>query len=72
MALGLIQFLLGTRHLAPESSVVPKPLSAEERNTAIRKALLGAVVAAAFLHRRRARGAFTINWALSPLDASRA
>ena len=31
MALGLVQFLLGTRHLSERSSVVPKPLAAEER-----------------------------------------
>ncbi|MFF8832658.1 peptide MFS transporter [Streptomyces sp. NPDC015131] len=67
MGLGLLQFLLGTRHLSPKSNVVPNPLSPEERRAILLK-VTGAVLAAAvFYGVVVAIGAFTLNWALVPL-----
>ncbi|MFF8291168.1 peptide MFS transporter [Streptomyces sp. NPDC016309] len=67
MGLGLIQFLLGTRHLSPKSSVVPNPLSPEERRAVLLK-VSGAVLAVAvFYGVVVALGAYTLNWALVPL-----
>ncbi|PWG09832.1 MFS transporter [Streptomyces sp. V2] len=40
MALGLGQFLLGTRHLSERSDVVPTPMSAEEKSATLRKGLI--------------------------------
>ncbi|GAB2778831.1 peptide MFS transporter [Streptomyces daliensis] len=68
MALGLIQFLLGTRHLAAESSVVPNPLSRPERVKAVRNTLVGALVLAVFYAGVVLADAFTINWVLWPLS----
>ncbi|MEV5597259.1 oligopeptide:H+ symporter [Streptomyces sp. NPDC052496] len=67
MALGLILFLLGTKHLDPKSSQVPTPLSVEERNSWLRKALLWAGIAVVFYGIVVATGHFTINWALIPI-----
>ncbi|MGA4802720.1 peptide MFS transporter [Streptomyces lavendulocolor] len=67
MGLGLLQFLLGTRHLSPKSNIVPNPLSPEERRTVLLK-VTGAVLAVAvFYGVVVAIGAFTLNWALVPL-----
>ncbi|GAA1917888.1 peptide MFS transporter [Streptantibioticus ferralitis] len=68
MALGLGQFLLGTRHLAEESSVVPAPLRAEERTALLKKASLWSGAAVVFYAIVVATGSFTINWALWPLS----
>ncbi|GAA2722672.1 MULTISPECIES: oligopeptide:H+ symporter [Streptomyces] len=67
MALGLLIFLWGTRHLDAKSSVVPKPLSAEERKATLMKALLWLGVAAAFYGVVGGTGHFTLNWALIPI-----
>ncbi|MFF3783421.1 peptide MFS transporter [Streptomyces sp. NPDC001933] len=67
MALGLAQFLIGTRHLSARSSVVPKPLSAEERRTTLRKGLLWLVVAVVFYGVLVATDVYTLNWALVPI-----
>ncbi|MFE7118715.1 peptide MFS transporter [Streptomyces sp. NPDC057654] len=67
MALGLIQFLIGTRHLNPISSQVPTPLQREERNSWIRKGLIWVAVAAVFYIVVGFAGVFTINWALIPI-----
>ncbi|WP_314174546.1 peptide MFS transporter [Streptomyces winkii] len=68
MALGLIQFLIGTRHLAPQSNVVPQPLDATDRNKAIRNTVIAAVVAAVFYAAVVLADAFTIDWVLWPLS----
>ncbi|MEV4438317.1 oligopeptide:H+ symporter [Streptomyces sp. NPDC049577] len=70
MALGLLFFLIGTRHLDPKSSVVPKPLSAEERKTALTKGLIWLGVAAVFYGIVGGTGHFTINWALIPITVA--
>ncbi|MFM9371584.1 peptide MFS transporter [Streptomyces sp. Da 82-17] len=67
MALGLIQFLLGTKHLNPRSSEVPNPLTPAERKGVLLKSLIAVVVAAVFYGGVVALGAFTLNWALVPL-----
>ncbi|MER5477143.1 oligopeptide:H+ symporter [Streptomyces sp. NPDC002734] len=67
MGLGLLQFLLGTRHLAPESSVVPKPLSQVERAATLRKAMIWLLVAVVFYGIVTLTGSFTLKWATVPL-----
>ncbi|MFD7410394.1 peptide MFS transporter [Kitasatospora purpeofusca] len=68
MALGLLQYLLGTRHLSPKSNVVSSPISAEERNSVLRKAALWAAVAVVFYAVVALTGHFTIQWAIWPLS----
>ncbi|MFF9509572.1 peptide MFS transporter [Streptomyces sp. NPDC014724] len=70
MALGLAQFLIGTRHLSARSSVVPKPLSAEERRTTLRKGLLWLMAAAVFYGVLVATDVYTLNWALVPITVA--
>ncbi|MFI0780237.1 peptide MFS transporter [Streptomyces sp. NPDC021212] len=67
MALGLVQFLIGTRHLSPESSTVPTPLAAEERRSWLRKGLIWLAVAAVFYTGVVLSGQWTLNWALVPI-----
>ncbi|MET8745341.1 oligopeptide:H+ symporter [Streptomyces sp. NPDC004728] len=70
MALGLAQFLIGTRHLSARSSVVPKPLSAEERRTTLRKGLLWLIAAVVFYGVLVATDVYTLNWALVPITVA--
>ncbi|MEV6959212.1 oligopeptide:H+ symporter [Streptomyces sp. NPDC051207] len=67
MALGLVQFLLGSRHLADRSGVVPKPLSAAEKTSTLRKAAIWAAIAAVFYAIVGFSGTYTLNWILVPL-----
>ncbi|MFF7446156.1 MULTISPECIES: oligopeptide:H+ symporter [unclassified Streptomyces] len=67
MALGLGQFLIGSRHLAARSSVVPTPLSAEEKQSTLRKAAIWAAIAAVFYAIVGLSGHYTLNWILVPL-----
>ncbi|MGW3077602.1 MULTISPECIES: peptide MFS transporter [unclassified Kitasatospora] len=67
MAVGLVQFLLGSRHLSPTSSKVPNPLQPAERNSLLVKAGLTVVGAAVFYAAIVAMGVYTLNWALVPL-----
>ncbi|MCX4969776.1 oligopeptide:H+ symporter [Streptomyces sp. NBC_00654] len=67
MALGLAQFLIGTRHLDARSSVVPKPLSDQERRSTLRKGLLWLIAAAVFYGVLVATDVYTLNWALVPI-----
>ncbi|MEE1755951.1 peptide MFS transporter [Streptomyces sp. SP18CS02] len=67
MGLGLLQFLLGTRHLSPKSNIVPNPLSAEERRTVLLRITGAVVVLAVFYGAVVALGMYTLNWALVPL-----
>ncbi|GGO50965.1 MFS transporter [Streptomyces daqingensis] len=68
MGLGLIQFLIGTRHLPARSSVVPYPLSRDERTKAIRNTVLAVVVLALFYTAVVLADAFTIDWVLWPVS----
>ncbi|MGK5630022.1 peptide MFS transporter [Streptomyces sp. URMC 123] len=70
MALGLVQFMIGSRHLSERSSVVPKPASAEERRSVLLKALVCLLVAAVFYGAVTYTGHFTLNWALIPITVA--
>lgn len=67
MGIGLVTFLIGTRHLNPKSSIVPTPLSAEERTSWLRKGLLWLMTAVVFYGVVGFTGHFTLNWAMIPL-----
>ncbi|MGW7521336.1 peptide MFS transporter [Streptomyces sp. NPDC054796] len=67
MALGLVQFLFGSRNLDPRSSTVPVPLSAQERTAVVRKGLIWLAVAVVFYAVVVGTGHFTLNWAMIPL-----
>lgn len=70
MGLGLAQFLLGSKHLDAKSSVVPNPLSAQERKAVITKVLIGAGIVAVFYGAVAALGMYTLNWALVPITVA--
>ncbi|MEU5521174.1 oligopeptide:H+ symporter [Streptomyces sp. NPDC047860] len=67
MGLGVAQFLLGSRHLDAQSSVVPKPLSDQEKSSTLRKAALWAGVAVVAYAVLGVTGTYTLNWVLVPL-----
>ncbi|MDI3390445.1 oligopeptide:H+ symporter [Streptomyces sp. B-S-A8] len=67
MALGLVFFLLGFRHLSSESDVVTSPMSDDERRSLVRKGLIWLVVAAVAYGIVIAAGSFTVDWILWPL-----
>ncbi|WP_030776200.1 peptide MFS transporter [Streptomyces sp. NRRL F-2664] len=67
MALGLLFYFIGFRHLNPVSSRVPDPLSAAEKSAVVRKGLVWLCVAAAAYALIGLAGVFTINYALWPL-----
>ncbi|WP_435207932.1 oligopeptide:H+ symporter [Streptomyces sp. bgisy034] len=67
MALGLVQFLLGTRHLSSRSDIVPTPLSAAEKSATLRKAGFWAAVAIVFYGIVGLSGLYTLNWLLIPI-----
>lgn len=67
MALGLAQFLLGSRHLDARSSVVPTPLSAAEKSATLRKAAVWAGIAAVFYAFAGFSGHYTLNRVMVPL-----
>ncbi|MFB7467650.1 peptide MFS transporter [Streptomyces sp. NPDC056224] len=67
MGLGLTQFLLGTKHLSPKSSVVPNPLSPQERKAVLTKVVFVVLAIAVFYGAVVGLGAYTLNWALVPL-----
>ncbi|MFI9614811.1 peptide MFS transporter [Streptomyces sp. NPDC052023] len=67
MALGLVQFLIGSRHLADRSSVVPKPLSTDERNATLRKSMIWLLIAVVFYSVVVGTGHYTLNWVMVPL-----
>ncbi|MEV6729498.1 oligopeptide:H+ symporter [Streptomyces sp. NPDC051364] len=67
MALGLLFYFIGFRHLNPVSNQVPSPLSAEEKSSVVKKGLIWLGVAAAAYAAIGLAGIFTINYALWPL-----
>ncbi|MEU8588196.1 oligopeptide:H+ symporter [Streptomyces sp. NPDC048664] len=68
MALGLVQYLLGTRHLSAISDEVSQPMDATERTALLKKTGLWAAAAAVFYGVVAASGSFTIDWVLWPLS----
>ncbi|MFJ8534423.1 peptide MFS transporter [Streptomyces sp. NPDC093591] len=67
MALGLAQFLLGTRHLSDRSEIVPTPMDADEKRSTLRKGLLWLAVPIVFYAVVGISGHFTEAWATVPL-----
>ncbi|MFI6050998.1 peptide MFS transporter [Streptomyces violascens] len=67
MALGLLFFFLGTRHMSAESDVVPTPMSETERAGIIKKVLLWLAVAVVAYGALAVSGHFTVDWAIWPL-----
>ncbi|MDG4864933.1 oligopeptide:H+ symporter [Streptomyces sp. T-3] len=69
MALGAVQFLIGSRHLSEASNRVPNPLSADEKRGVITKTLLAVAVIAAFYLLVGVTDVYrlTLNWALIPI-----
>ncbi|WP_055698986.1 MULTISPECIES: peptide MFS transporter [Streptomyces] len=67
MAFGLVQFLLGSRHLSEKSDIVPKPLSAAERAATLKKAMIWLLVAVVFYAIVVGTGTYTLTWATVPL-----
>ncbi|MGW6027504.1 peptide MFS transporter [Streptomyces sp. NPDC055099] len=72
MALGAIQFMIGSRHLSAESSKVPNPLSSEEKRGVIVKTLVAVAVIAAFYLLVAFTDVYrlTLNWALLPITVA--
>ncbi|MER5640296.1 oligopeptide:H+ symporter [Kitasatospora sp. NPDC002227] len=70
MALGLVQYLLGTRHLSPTSNVVCSPITPAEKRAVLTKALLWLGAAAVFYGIVVAAGRFTISWVIWPLSVA--
>ncbi|MFJ9694732.1 peptide MFS transporter [Kitasatospora sp. NPDC101183] len=68
MALGLLQFLLGTRHVSPRSSVVNSPITPEEKRRVFKQAGMWLAIAVVFYGVVVGTGHFTIDWALWPLS----
>ncbi|HET6858895.1 MAG TPA: oligopeptide:H+ symporter [Streptomyces sp.] len=67
MGLGLVQFLMGTRHLNKRSSVVPKPLTPVERRSTLVKCLTAAGVVALFYLGVSLFADITDKWILVPI-----
>ncbi|MEU9702316.1 oligopeptide:H+ symporter [Streptomyces sp. NPDC047981] len=67
MGLGLACFLAVTKSLSPKSSVVPNPLSAEERKSILVKVCVAVAAIAVFYGAVVAMGMYTLNWALVPI-----
>ncbi|MGW6919089.1 peptide MFS transporter [Kitasatospora sp. NPDC054939] len=68
MALGLTQFLLGSRHLSERSSVVTSPISPAERSRVLRQAGLWLAAAVVFYGAVTMSGSFSIDWVIWPLS----
>ncbi|WP_055567987.1 peptide MFS transporter [Streptomyces atriruber] len=66
MALGLAQFMIGSRHLSSQSSVVSQPATPQQRASALRNGLIWLIVAAALYTLMGVTGNFA-DWALMPL-----
>ncbi|MEU2248178.1 oligopeptide:H+ symporter [Streptomyces sp. NPDC019224] len=66
MALGLAQFMLGTRHLSPESDVVATPATEQEKRSVLRKGLIWLIAAVVFYTLLGVTGNFA-DWALLPI-----
>ncbi|AUG77583.1 MFS transporter [Kitasatospora sp. MMS16-BH015] len=68
MALGLLQYLLGSRHLSQTSEVVTSPMPAEEKRTVLRKFALWLGLAVVLYAALALTGNFSIGWAIWPLS----
>ncbi|WP_457028761.1 peptide MFS transporter [Kitasatospora sp. P5_F3] len=68
MAIGLIQYLLGSRHLSARSSVVAAPMSEAEKRGVLRKALFWLTLAVVFYGVVALTTGLSINWIIWPLS----
>ncbi len=64
MALGLMVYIFGGRHLSPTSSVVTSPLPAAERAPLVRKGLFWLALAVAFYGVVALTGHFSMQWVI--------
>ncbi|MCX5382056.1 peptide MFS transporter [Streptomyces sp. NBC_00083] len=67
MALGLLFFFLGSRHMSADSDVVPTPMSETERASIIKKIVMWLGVAVVAYGALAVSGHFTVDWAIWPL-----
>ncbi|MDI2129548.1 peptide MFS transporter [Yinghuangia seranimata] len=67
IALGLVQYVAGRRHLAPASSRVHAPLTPAERRTVLRRGLMWLGVAVLFYGIVAASGSLSAGWFTWPL-----
>ncbi|MGW2282552.1 oligopeptide:H+ symporter [Streptomyces sp. NPDC001770] len=70
MGLGVLQFMLGSRHLDARSFETPKPLSTAERASTLRKSMIWLGIAAVFYIITVATGVYTLNWLLVPITVA--
>jgi POT family proton-dependent oligopeptide transporter len=68
MALGLGQYLLGSRHLSAKSDEIGSPITAAEKSALLRKGAFWLLLAVVFYGVVVATGNFSINWAVWPLS----
>ncbi|MER5862728.1 oligopeptide:H+ symporter [Kitasatospora sp. NPDC002040] len=68
MAIGLIQYLLGSRHLSERSSVVTSPMAPAEKRAVLRKAALWLTAAVVFYGGVALTGGLTVGWLIWPLS----
>jgi proton-dependent oligopeptide transporter, POT family len=69
MAIGLTQYLLGSRHLAARSSVVPTPLTPAEKYVLLKRGLLWLAAAVVCYGIVILTHSFTVEWVLWPLSS---
>ena len=67
MAVGLLQYVLGSRHLSPESETVGSPLPRAERAGLLRKCALWTGLAVAFYAVVVGTGSYSVGWLIWPL-----
>ncbi|MEV7778040.1 oligopeptide:H+ symporter [Kitasatospora sp. NPDC088351] len=70
MALGLIQYLLGSRHLSPRSSTVASPISAAEKSSVLRKGMFWLALTGVFFGVVALTGNFSVGWVIWPLSVA--
>ncbi|MFC1416982.1 peptide MFS transporter [Streptacidiphilus cavernicola] len=67
MAVGLLQYVLGSRHLSPESDTVGSPLPRSERAGLLRKCALWTGLAVVFYAVVVGTGSYSVGWLIWPL-----
>jgi POT family proton-dependent oligopeptide transporter len=70
MALGLVQYLLGSKHLAPESSKIASPMGAAEKASLAKKSSIWAALAVVFYGVVAATGHLNANWIIWSLTVA--
>jgi proton-dependent oligopeptide transporter, POT family len=67
MAIGLLQYVFGSRHLSKESDIVSSPLPRGERGALIKKSALWTGLAVLFYAVVVGTGNYSVNWLIWPL-----